>query len=204
MRGGTSKMSATPFEQYDPVNYRLDQLSFSAYLNEEAEDNQWQRQALRQALGRAIREELTGRQREVLLLYYLDQLTMQQVAERLDVNRSTVCRTLQRGEARLRRCLRYGGERLLRRSESQGDGLGLPTDKRRRGNPCRAPRRHPAGGPRPAPPRRRPCRVEAIAARRTTMRERARERPACPESLRARCNRGGPQRREEAQRGCLR
>lgn len=66
---------------------------------------------------------------------------MQQVAERLDVNRSTVCRTLQRGEARLRRCLRYGGERLLRRSESQGDGLGLPTDKRRRGNPCRAPRR---------------------------------------------------------------
>lgn len=141
MRGGTSKMSATPFEQYDPVNYRLDQLSFSTYLNEEAEDNQWQRQALRQALGRAIREELTGRQREVLLLYYLDQLTMQQVAERLDVNRSTVCRTLQRGEARLRRCLRYGGERLLRRSESQGDGLGLPTDKRRRGNPCRAPRR---------------------------------------------------------------
>lgn len=141
MRGGTSKMSATPFEQYDPVNYRLDQLSFSAYLNEEAEDNQWQRQALRQALGRAIREELTGRQREVLLLYYLDQLTMQQVAERLDVNRSTVCRTLQRGEDRLRRCLRYGGERLLRRSESQGDGLGLPTDKRRRGNPCRAPRR---------------------------------------------------------------
>ena len=67
--------------------------------------------------------------------------TMQQVAERLDVNRSTICRTLQRGEARLRRCLRYGGERLLRRSESQGDGLGLPTDKRRRGNPCRAPRR---------------------------------------------------------------
>ena len=90
MRGGTSKMSATPFEQYDPVNYRLDQLSFSAYLNEEAEDNQWQRQALRQALGRAIREELTGRQREVLLLYYRDQLTMQQGAARLDVNRSTV------------------------------------------------------------------------------------------------------------------
>ena len=107
MRGGTSKMSATPFEQYDPVNYRLDQLSFSAYLNEEAEDNQWQRQALRQALGRAIREELTGRQREVLLLYYLDQLTMQQVAERLDVNRSTVCRTLQRARERLYACLRY-------------------------------------------------------------------------------------------------
>ena len=134
-------MHATPFEHYDPVNYRLDELALAAYRDEEAEDNRWQRQALRQALGRAIQEELTGRQREVLLLYYLEELTMQQVAERLAVNRSTVCRTLQRGEARLRRCLRYGGERLLRRSESQGDGLGLPTDKRRRGNPCRAPRR---------------------------------------------------------------
>ena len=87
-------MSATPVEQYDPVNYRLDQLSFSAYLNEEAEDNQWQRQALRQALGRAIREELTGRQREVLLLYYLDQLTMQQVAEELGLSTSTVSRAV--------------------------------------------------------------------------------------------------------------
>lgn len=134
-------MHATPFEHYDPVNYRLDELALAAYRDEEAEDNRWQRQALRQALGRAIQEELTGRQREVLLLYYLEELTMQQVAERLAVNRSTVCRTLQRGEARLRRCLRYGGERLLRRSQSQGDGLGLPTDKRRRGNPCRAPRR---------------------------------------------------------------
>lgn len=138
-------MHATPFEHYDPVNYRLDELAMSAYLDEEAEDNRWQRQALRQALARAIQEELTGRQREVLLLYYLEQLTMQQVAERLAVNRSTVCRTLQRGEARLRRCLRYGGERLLRRSQSQGDGLGLPTDKRRRGNPCRAPRRGRSG-----------------------------------------------------------
>ena len=138
-------MHATPFEHYDPVNYRLDELALHAYLDEEAEDNRWQRQALRQALARAIQEELTGRQREVLLLYYLEQLTMQQVAERLDVNRSTVCRTLQRGEARLRRCLRYGGERLLRRSQSQGDGLGLPTDKRRRGNPCRAPRRGRSG-----------------------------------------------------------
>lgn len=138
-------MHDTPFEHYDPVNYRLDELALSAYLDEEAEDNRWQRQALRQALARAIQEELTGRQREVLLLYYLEQLTMQQVAERLAVNRSTVCRTLQRGEARLRRCLRYGGERLLRRSQSQGDGLGLPTDKRRRGNPCRAPRRGRSG-----------------------------------------------------------
>ena len=42
-------MRGTPFEHYDPVNYRMDELSFAAYLNEEAEDNQWQRQALRQA-----------------------------------------------------------------------------------------------------------------------------------------------------------
>ena len=120
---------------------QFERSAYDSYLRKLSEEEDGFRHSFRTAFFQAMHEELTGRQREVLLLYYLDQLTMQQVAERLDVNRSTVCRTLQRGEARLRRCLRYGGERLLRRSESQGDGLGLPTDKRRRGNPCRAPRR---------------------------------------------------------------
>ena len=120
---------------------QFERSAYDSYLRKLSEEEDGFRRSFRTAFFQAMHEELTGRQREVLLLYYLDQLTMQQVAERLDVNRSTVCRTLQRGEARLRRCLRYGGERLLRRSESQGDGLGLPTDKRRRGNPCRAPRR---------------------------------------------------------------
>ena len=103
-------MSATPFEQYDPVNYRLDQLSFSAYLNEEAEDNQWQRQALRQALGRAIREELTGRQYEVLWMIEVEGLSCKQCAERLGISPSAVSRHCSRGKKRLRTLLAYNLE----------------------------------------------------------------------------------------------
>ena len=36
-----------------------------------------------------------------------------QLAEKLGVSRSTVARTIKRGEARLRRCLRYGAGAFL-------------------------------------------------------------------------------------------
>ena len=38
---------------------------------------------------------------------------MPQIARQLGVNKSTVSRTIHRGEARLRRCLRYGADSLL-------------------------------------------------------------------------------------------
>lgn len=51
--------------------------------------------------------ELTPRQREMLMRYYWQQQTMAQIARELGVNRSTVSRTIRRGEERLRRCLAY-------------------------------------------------------------------------------------------------
>ena len=62
---------------------------------------------------RALREDVTPRQREVLLLYYAEQLNTRQIGEQLGVDKSTVARTIKRGEARLRRCLRYGAEAFL-------------------------------------------------------------------------------------------
>ena len=56
---------------------------------------------------------VTPRQREVLLLYYAEQLNTRQIGEKLGVDKSTVARTIKRGEARLRRCLRYGAEAFL-------------------------------------------------------------------------------------------
>ena len=52
-------------------------------------------------------EELTPIQREVLTAYYFHKLTMAQIARDRGVNKSTVCRTLHRAEARLRRFLKY-------------------------------------------------------------------------------------------------
>lgn len=61
----------------------------------------------------ALDEELTPRQRQVVHMYYVDQMLMTEIAAMLGVNVSTVSRTLCRGRDRLRRCLRYGGRALL-------------------------------------------------------------------------------------------
>ena len=56
---------------------------------------------------RVIREELTEAQREVLLAYYMHDLSIPQIAQDRGVHKSTVSRTLHRAEAKLRRYLRY-------------------------------------------------------------------------------------------------
>lgn len=61
----------------------------------------------RQRLLRVIDAELTARQREVITAYYLENRSMVEIARAYGVNKSTICRTLQRAEKRMRRCLRY-------------------------------------------------------------------------------------------------
>ena len=56
---------------------------------------------------RVIREELTPNQREILLAYYIHNLTIPQIAAERGVHKSTVSRTLHRAEGKLRRYLRY-------------------------------------------------------------------------------------------------
>ena len=51
--------------------------------------------------------ELTDKQREAIVSYYLERKTMSEIARERHVNKSTVCRMIQRAEARMRRCLRY-------------------------------------------------------------------------------------------------
>lgn len=75
------------------------------------------RSRLMRNLIRCIREELTPRQREVLFLYYVKNIRQKEIAAQLGVERSTVSRTIKRGEDRLRRCLRYGAERYLRATQ---------------------------------------------------------------------------------------
>lgn len=70
-------------------------------------------------LTKAIDEELTARQKEMVELYYLRQMRMVDIADELKVSVSTVSRTLKRGRARLRRCLKYGGAQLLQGSDEE-------------------------------------------------------------------------------------
>ena len=64
-------------------------------------------------LQRVIDQELTELQRRTVEGYYLEKKSMSELAQERGVNRSTVCRTLQRAERRMRRCLRSGGSWIV-------------------------------------------------------------------------------------------
>lgn len=85
----------------------------AVYARSIAGDNSKQHERLKRNLVRALREDVTPRQREFLLLYYAKGLNMREIGARVGVDKSTVSRTIQRGENRLRRCLRYGAGTLL-------------------------------------------------------------------------------------------
>lgn len=56
---------------------------------------------------RVIEEELSPCQREIMIAYYFQQMSIPAIAQQRGVNKSTVSRTLHRAEKRLRLCLRY-------------------------------------------------------------------------------------------------
>lgn len=85
----------------------------AVYARAMAEDNSAQISRLRYNLVRALRQEVTPRQRQYLMLYYGQQFSMTEIGSLLGVDKSTVSRTIKRGEARLRRCLRFGAANLL-------------------------------------------------------------------------------------------
>lgn len=88
---------------FDP----MDIAGLHLWLQEESDDNGRRRQRLLHNLTKAVAEELTPRQREMLHLYYYEQLNMVQIAARLGVNKSTVSRTLCRARHRLHHILQY-------------------------------------------------------------------------------------------------
>ena len=85
----------------------------AVYTRQMAADNSNEVSRLKRNLIRALREDVTPKQRQVLLLYYSEGLNMREIGEQLGVDKSTVSRTIKRGEHRLRRCLRYGAASLL-------------------------------------------------------------------------------------------
>jgi len=54
-----------------------------------------------------LENELTPHQRRAITGYYLEGKTITQLAGEFGVNKTTVWRTIKRGEERMRRCLRY-------------------------------------------------------------------------------------------------
>ncbi len=106
------------YYDYDKGGSPMNQISLDAkggqfladlsnWQRESAPDNSADLERLRRNLRFARQQVLTKRQQQMLELYYDQGLTMGQIAAKLHLNRSTVCRTLQRARERLYACLRY-------------------------------------------------------------------------------------------------
>ena len=88
------------------------------YTRQIQADNSQEISRLKRNLIRALREDVTAKQREMMLLYYAEGTNMREIGELLGIDKSTVSRTIKRGERRLQRCLRYGAEAYLRNMDN--------------------------------------------------------------------------------------
>ena len=93
-------------------------VDLAVYTELMADDNRDQMNRLKRNLTHALRQDITQRQREYMMLYYGRGMSMEAIARELGVNKSTVSRTLKRGRQRLYRCLRYGAANLLEQADS--------------------------------------------------------------------------------------
>lgn len=70
-------------------------------------DNGEALERLRKNLPRAVIEELTPMQAEMVIQHFYEGKSMRQIAKERGVNESTVSRTIARAKKRLERCLKY-------------------------------------------------------------------------------------------------
>ena len=96
---------------------KLHAADMAMYTRQIAADNTRELSRLKRNLIRCLREDVTPKQREMMLLYYAEGKNMREIGQAMGVDKSTVSRTIKRGERRLQRCLRYGAEAYLRSME---------------------------------------------------------------------------------------
>ena len=77
------------------------------WCREHGADNTGTLQRLMTYLPRAMETELTARQRQMIHMYFYEEMTVTQIAQALSLNPSSVSRTLHRATQRLLRVLRY-------------------------------------------------------------------------------------------------
>ena len=103
--------------------YAADMAHYARVLSEQNTNTQ-EMDRVKLALWRALHEDISEKQLSYMFLYYNEGLNMSEIGQRLGVDKSTVSRTIKRGEYRLRRCLRYGAKRFLEEDGTVDKGKG--------------------------------------------------------------------------------
>ncbi len=70
-------------------------------------DNRPERERMKRILLRAVRHELTDRQRDCLTLHYLEGMKMKDIAKAMGLSKSTVSRHISAAELKLRKVAAY-------------------------------------------------------------------------------------------------
>lgn len=71
-------------------------------------------------IAEALDKELSPRQKQMVTMYYIEQLSMREIAKRLGLNPSTVTRTLQAARAKLEAAFDYCRKILVASYEDEG------------------------------------------------------------------------------------
>lgn len=95
----------------NPAELALNDHALRQWLK--ADDPDGEMLHLRRALQKAIREELTDREKLYLSAYYVDRKTQVRIAVENGVDKSTVSRGLSRARRKLARVLQYCSPRLM-------------------------------------------------------------------------------------------
>ncbi|MBQ7004714.1 MAG: sigma-70 family RNA polymerase sigma factor [Oscillospiraceae bacterium] len=69
--------------------------------------NERQRAVMQDALHRTIERDLTARQRQLILMYFYDELDVTEIAKETNLDKSTVSRTLKRAKERIRKSMQF-------------------------------------------------------------------------------------------------
>lgn len=94
--------------RHKTILFEQEALDFFAYsLYRGGATNRAQIERMKKILIRAISSELTARQRDCLMLYYIKNMKMREIARTLSLSPSTVTRHIKAAKEKLRRIAQY-------------------------------------------------------------------------------------------------
>lgn len=88
-------------------DFALDRAAFLAWSNADGEENTADLDRVRKAVPTILAEYVTPVQRDYIVLYFAEQMSVREIAALREVSGSTVSRTIRRGLDRMYRCLRF-------------------------------------------------------------------------------------------------
>lgn len=80
---------------------------YSVMTGEEENDNGLQRSRMKHILSVGMRNELTDRQKSCVYDYYFTDLSVAEIAEKMQLSTATVYKHIRKAKQRLKKCVRY-------------------------------------------------------------------------------------------------